>query len=188
MSYEEIMGWFCQGVGFGEIEQAYSLSHEFGMPVADIFALRQAGMGWGEIRKYLENLPTGTPVPSETPEPSGTPGASETPQPSVTPEPTQGGPTSCTGADSHPTGMSLAQQYAVSYEEIMGWFCQGFGFGEIEHAYSLSLESGTPVADIFAMRSSGMGWDEIRKALLGDGDDGNPGNGNGNDNPHKKDK
>jgi hypothetical protein len=66
----------------------------------------------------------------------------------------------------------LSQQYNVSYEEIMGWFCQGFGFGEIDLAYSLSLQSNTPVADIFAMRRSGLGWGEIKKKLSG-----NPGKG-----------
>jgi hypothetical protein len=59
--------------------------------------------------------------------------------------------------------MRLAEKYNVPYEEIMGWFCQGFGFGEIDLAYSLSYMSGTPVAEIFAMKSGGMGWGEIKK-------------------------
>ena len=170
--YEEIMGWFCQRFGFGEIDHAYSLSRQFGLPVADIFALRRSGMGWGQIRKYLENLPTGTPGLTGTP--SMTPNASTTPQPSGT-------PAYCTGANPHPTGQRLAIQYGVPYAEIMGWFCQGFGFGEIDLAYSLSLESGTPVIQIFDMRRSGMGWGEIRQALLGGLGIGN-GNGNGNSN------
>ena len=59
----------------------------------------------------------------------------------------------------------LAQEFGVSYEEIMGWFCQGFGFGEIDLAYSLSLEYGVPVTDIFAMREAGEGWGNIKKYL-----------------------
>jgi hypothetical protein len=47
----------------------------------------------------------------------------------------------------------------------MGWFCRGFGFGEIEHAYSLGLQTGKPVAEIFAMRTSGMGWGQIEAQL-----------------------
>ena len=50
----------------------------------------------------------------------------------------------------------------------MGWFCQGFGFGEIDLAYSLSAQTGTPVDQIFAMKSSGMGWGNIKKQLTGD--------------------
>jgi hypothetical protein len=49
------MGWFCQGFGFGEIEQAYKLSQETGVPVSEIFDLRKSGMGWGDIRKKLKN-------------------------------------------------------------------------------------------------------------------------------------
>ncbi|MCA9978602.1 MAG: hypothetical protein KC413_22735 [Anaerolineales bacterium] len=40
----------------------------------------------------------------------------------------------CTGVILHPRGQSLAAQYEVPYEEIMDWFCSGFGFGEIGRA------------------------------------------------------
>jgi len=74
--------------------------------------------------------------------------------------------TDCTGANPQPTGDRLAQQYGVTYETIMGWFCQGFGFGEIDLAYSLSLQSDSYTVDqIFAMKSSGMGWGEIKKLV-----------------------
>jgi hypothetical protein len=73
--------------------------------------------------------------------------------------------TACTGAQPHPTGMSLAQKYGVPYEEIMSWFCQGFGFGEIDLAYSLSWVSGRPVTEVFALKSGGVGWGEIKQQL-----------------------
>ncbi len=111
--------------------------------------------------------PTSIPTQADTPAPTLTPTAA--PTPSVTPE--EGGETapqtSCTGAQIHPTGDELARRFGVPYEEIMGWFCQGFGFGEIEQAYTLSLASGTPVDQIFAMRQSGMGWGEIKRQLEG---------------------
>jgi len=65
-----------------------------------------------------------------------------------------------------PEGLKLAQQYKVSYDEIMGWFCKGFGFGEIDQAYSLSSSSGQSVHEIFAMRSSGQSWGTIKKKLI----------------------
>ena len=114
---------------------------------------------------------TSTPTQTFTPGPSPT----VTPTPTITSTPTvtpTGGPTAetnCTGAQPHPTGTKLAERYGVTYEEIMGWFCQGFGFGEIDLAYGLSLESGRPVAEIFAMKSGGMGWGEIKKLLDPDG-------------------
>ncbi len=64
-----------------------------------------------------------------------------------------------------PEGLRLAQRYQVPYEEIMTWFCKGFGFGEIDLAYGLSLESGIPASEIFRMRSDGMGWGNIKKAV-----------------------
>jgi ferric-dicitrate binding protein FerR (iron transport regulator) len=169
--YEEIMGWFCQGFGFGEIDRAYGLSRIFNLPVEEIFAMRSSGMGWGQIRKALaageDTAPATSPEPDETAEPV------------ETAEPIADEGDVCTGADPHPVGEGLAAQYGVTYEEIMGWFCQGYGFGEIEMAYSWSLTYNVPVADIFAMRSSGMGWGQIRKALSGDSGGSNPGN-NGN--------
>ena len=73
--------------------------------------------------------------------------------------------------------MKLAIRYADMgtsvddmYVEIMGWFCQQphFGFGEIDHAYSLQREAQAngvtlSVEDIFTMKSGGMGWGNIRK-------------------------
>jgi ferric-dicitrate binding protein FerR (iron transport regulator) len=208
VSYDEIMGWFCQGFGFGEIDLAYELSAENSLPVADIFALRQSGLGWGEIKRRLHDMPTVTPTftvtstATLTPTPWITPTATlsitvtATPPITVTVTPTpQPTAVSCTGGESQPKAQALAEQYGVSYEEIMGWFCQGFGFGEIDLAYSLSLETDVPVADIFAMKASGMGWGEIKKELTGDAhnpknnddDENNDGNDHGNDKDKDKD-
>jgi hypothetical protein len=107
--------------------------------------------------------PTGTAAPTMTVTPTGMPTSTATVTPPVTP--TAPITTVCTGANPHPQGTALANQYGVPYEEIMGWFCSGYGFGEIVHAYDLSLDSGVPVADIFAMRASGMGWGQIGQQL-----------------------
>lgn len=121
-----------------------------------------------------------TATPTGTPQVTGTPG--------LTPSPAAPA-AACTGADPHPTGMRLAAEFGVPYEEIMGWFCQNFGFGEIKQAYEMSRETGLPAADIFTMRRSGMGWGNIKKLM----DHPNPqmtgtpepGNGNNKDNPGK---
>lgn len=86
----------------------------------------------------------------------------ETPTATVQPQPTT---ETCVGAMPQPEGQALADRYGVSYQEIMGWFCQGFGFGEIDRAYSLSEEYGASVADIFSMRLAGMGWGQIESNL-----------------------
>lgn len=134
------------------------------------------------FEKRCAEEPTETPMPSETPTP--TPEISETPTPTgtitetptETPAPTMtvtpvpsGTPTVefCVGAVPHPKGMGLAQKYGVSYEEIMGWFCKHFGFGEIDLAYRLGQQYSVPVSDIFAMRTSGMGWGGIKQYFQG---------------------
>jgi hypothetical protein len=147
-----------------------------------------------EASATLENTatPTAAPTATATPQPTATGTVTATlpvtatqpititATPTIT-ETTDAASIHCTGAQPHPTGMRLSIQYGVPYEEIMSWFCQGFGFGEIDHAYSLSLQSGVPVAEIFAMKSSGMGWGEIKKQL-----EGGPGNSNNNGNPKKQ--
>jgi hypothetical protein len=61
----------------------------------------------------------------------------------------------------HPVANQLATQYAVDYETIVAWFCQGFGFGEIGLAYNLSQQTETAVADLFALREAGYSWGQI---------------------------
>lgn len=176
LPYADIMDWFCQGFGFGEIDLAYGLSHDTTTPVTDIFALRQQGLGWGEIERRLQVTPTSgvTPAITETSTsdlngtptaPEGSPTETTTPDEALTATPLGTQTADCTGANPQPKGQSLAAQYGVSYEEIMGWFCKGFGFGEIDLAYGLSLESGKSVSDIFALRESGLGWGQIKQML-----------------------
>ena len=131
----------------------------------------------------VTSTPTADQTGPLTPEITGTPTATPmvAPRAADNPEPGQ-----CPGADQHPTGIKLAQRYGVPYEEIMGWFCQHYGFGEIDLAYSLSRQAGVPVEDVFAMRASGMGWGEIKKTLLKT--DVGPNNGNGKDQDQGKDK
>lgn len=78
------------------------------------------------------------------------------------------------GQQPNPAAQRLAAELGVDVAEVWGWFCAGFGLGEIRIAYFLSAESGTPVADLFAMREAGMGWGQIAQELgleLPDDDD-----------------
>jgi len=182
VSYEEIMGWFCQRFGFGEIDLAYSLSKATGIPVAEIFDLRRSGMGWGNIKRYVYTMPTPTPTPTVTATATLTTTATIsttvpitgtlTVTPTLTSTPTPSDGQYCTGnGPNHPTGNRLALRYNVPYDEIMGWFCQGFGFGEIDRAYSLGQQTGVPVDEIFALRRAGYGWGEIKAQLTSSSED-----------------
>jgi hypothetical protein len=69
----------------------------------------------------------------------------------------------CTGAaiKHHPVGEKLAQRLAASYSEVMGWYCQGHGFGEIGLAYRISRAASVGVDEVFAQRLSGLDWGKI---------------------------
>lgn len=102
-----------------------------------------------------------------TPEPVEEPVA-----PSVPTPPPQRTPDFCNGFADHPTGYRLAARYQVPYEEIMFWFCQGFGFGEIDLAFSLlqtytseQYNAHLTIGDIFAKKTPGTGWGQIRREL-----------------------
>lgn len=104
----------------------------------------------------------------------------------------------CVGAEPHPVGMALAEDYDADYATIMGYFCgaqtgERYGFGEINLAYGIAERLGVEAAEIFALREQGLGWGQIMQAydLVGKGrdrDDDRPGqgrgrgNGNGNGN------
>ena len=60
----------------------------------------------------------------------------------------------------------LAKEHHVPQEELVAWFCRGFGVGEIVEAYRLAAETGRAVDSIFAMREAGIGWGAIRRELL----------------------
>jgi hypothetical protein len=184
VDYEAIMGWFCQHhLGFGEIEKGYSWSLQYGVAAEEIFEMRLSGMGWGNIRKALQGQADDSIEPGESPEPDDTQEPDESSEPEESQEPDESGGDSgdiCAGNGTHAQIQNLADEFGVPAEEIEGWYCQGWGFGDIQQAYQISLESGAPVTEVFAMRSSGMGWGQIRKELLSGTGNGN-GNGNGND-------
>jgi hypothetical protein len=69
----------------------------------------------------------------------------------------------CENEKLQPGGVKLAEKYDVSYDTIMGWFCEGFDLGEIDLAYELSSKSENPVDELFSLRTTGLGWDDIRK-------------------------
>jgi len=104
-------------------------------------------------------------------------------------QPKGGGHCSGTATRHHPHGDALAAEYSVDYGEVMGYFCQGYGFGEISLAYQLSKQSGAPVSEIFAQRGGGQGWGQLMKqyGLNGKsgktgGNDGSQGSGQDNNN------
>ncbi len=105
--------------------------------------------------------PTETEV-TETPEPTETE-VTETPEATETEEGVRAGCGDKTNTP--PVAGKIATVFNVTEEEVMGYFCDGFGFGEIKNAYALALASGKDVAELFDMKAGGMGWGQIKNQL-----------------------
>lgn len=59
----------------------------------------------------------------------------------------------------------IANTFGVPYSEVLGWYCQGWPLWEVTLAYTVNMETGVAVADLFAMRERGMTWHEILQAI-----------------------
>ncbi len=121
-------------------------------------------------QKPVETEPITTTVPSPVPSMTNTV-PSPSPVPPTSTITTTATTTDCVGANPQPKATKLADEYNRPYDEIMGWFCQGFGFGEIDLAYNLAMQkqgqnqNAIDVTQIFEMRKSGLGWGEIKQQL-----------------------
>jgi hypothetical protein len=98
----------------------------------------------------------------------------------------------CSGekVKSHPAASFLAKTFSKEIDEIMWYFCDGFGFGQI----SLALQTekfvdGIDYGTLLDSRAEGVGWGEIWREL---GSQGKPKDADGahpgNDKPSDKDK
>jgi hypothetical protein len=130
---------------------------------------------------------TGTaPEASDTsPQPGVSPGATEEPQVGTT------GETNCTGTNPHPVGQSIADTYDVSYEQVMTWFCDGYGFGEITLALETAkVATDYTAGDLLASKGQGKGWGKVWQelGLIGNAKDAGPPPHAKNDKDKGKDK
>ena len=71
----------------------------------------------------------------------------------------------CTTDDVHPFGARLAETYAVDPALLQGWFCDGFGWGQIMLALQTGQITGNDPSILLAERQNGSGWGEIWQQL-----------------------
>ncbi len=63
----------------------------------------------------------------------------------------------------HPGALKLAVRIGEDAEQVEAFFCLGFGLGEVKQAYRSAEGSEYTPAMLLALRSSGMGWGEVKK-------------------------
>jgi hypothetical protein len=66
----------------------------------------------------------------------------------------------CTDTNPHPIGQSISESYAISYQQVMTWFCSGYSFEDILVALETSAAADFPTDTLLKM-SLEKGWEEI---------------------------
>jgi len=69
----------------------------------------------------------------------------------------------CSGEkeNDHPFAAAISETYGTSTSDIMGYFCNGFGFGEIMLALQTHQMNNEEVSSMLALRKSDQGWGQI---------------------------
>lgn len=77
----------------------------------------------------------------------------------------------CLNDQEHPQAQAIAEAEGVPAEQIMEWFCSGFGFGEIKLAFRIREQTGLDVSELLEQRED-LGWGRIMQeaGLIGNKD------------------
>jgi hypothetical protein len=65
----------------------------------------------------------------------------------------------------HPFGARLAETYEVEYATLQGWFCDGFGWGQVMLALQTGEITGEDPEALLELRRGGSGWGQIWQEL-----------------------
>lgn len=156
IAYEDLLAYFCEGVEVVDIQLALETAAHEGIELtfADVLDLRffegEVVMTWEEIWELLEITDMEVPEEEEEEEPGAV----------------------CSGTQIHPVLTSMAEEYAVDYQTLVDYFCQGLGVGEIKLALKTAAKENVLLTyeELLALRLSGtdedaMGWGEIWQEL-----------------------
>jgi len=61
----------------------------------------------------------------------------------------------------HPFAAAISETYGISGSDVMGYFCDGFGFGEIMLALQTHQMNNEEISSMLDLRESGQGWGQI---------------------------
>lgn len=65
----------------------------------------------------------------------------------------------------HPVAAGISQTYHMPIDDVMNYFCDGHGFGQIMLALQTKAITGIDVSETLGNRDAGMGWGEIWKNM-----------------------
>lgn len=99
-----------------------------------------------------------------TTEDEGTSEDETTTEDDVEAEPTENPETNCSSLNPHPLAESMTEQFEVTYEEVMTWYCDGAAFSDILLALETVDLVDKSVEDLLSMVKD-MTWEEIWQEL-----------------------
>jgi hypothetical protein len=100
-----------------------------------------------------------------TTEDEGNSGDETTTEDDVEAEPTENPETNCSSLNPHPLAESMTEQFEVTYEEVMTWYCDGAAFSDILLALETVDLVDESVEDLLSMVKEDMTWEEIWQEL-----------------------
>ena len=162
--YEDIKEWYCtDGYGMGEIENALWAAAQTGLTPDDVFDLHDSLGGWGRVWQELDLIGGG---PDESTDPAGpfeaSPSGNEDPIAVQIQDRDRDAYCIPTQTQLNPGIQRLVADYDVPYEELIPWFCAGYGIGEIENALWTAQQTGMTLEEIFDMHDDlGGGWGQL---------------------------
>lgn len=99
-----------------------------------------------------------------TTEDEGSSGDDATTEDTAGAEPTENPETNCSSLNPHPLAESMTEQFEVTYEEVMTWYCDGAAFSDILLALETVDLVDESVEDLLNMVED-MTWEEIWQEL-----------------------
>ena len=108
-----------------------------------------------------EGAPVGDTDTGEPDEDTSTDGSSGEPvEDGSGPEPTENPETNCSSLNPHPMAEGMAEQFDVTYDEVMTWYCDGYAFSDILLALETELLVDQSAEELLSMFDN-QTWEEI---------------------------
>lgn len=82
----------------------------------------------------------------------------------TSPEPTENPETNCSALNPHPMAEGMAEQFDVTYDQVMTWYCDGYAFSDILLALETELLVDQSAEELLSMFDN-QTWEEIWSEL-----------------------
>lgn len=133
--------------------------------ISILLLLFLTGCGADSLKSIQRSLQWETTAGDETAaEPAEGESPAEPAEGESLPEPTENPETNCSVLNPHPLAEGMAEQFGVSYDQIMTWYCDGYAFSDILLALETEELVDQSTEEILSMLEDST-WEEIWQEL-----------------------